>query len=119
MFALDALPPEPCVSLVIQGRLISQEAGPVPETVPGAVVLRGAWHLTFKVESVVIGDFEGDALDATGIQHGHIREDYGRTFLLARVEDGYRLVTISPDVLVKRQDIAALAAEVGSELCEG
>jgi len=118
MFAVDALPPGPCVSLVIQGRLISQEAGPIPEVDPGVIVMRWTWHLTFKVESVVIGDFEGDELDATGIQHGGIREDYGRTFLLRRVDDGYRLVTISPDELVKRSDIAALAARVGSELCE-
>ena len=118
MFLQDVAPPEPCVSLVIHGRLLEQNSEPIPEVDPDEIVIRWPWRLTLRVDDVVLGQFDGDRLKAVGFQHTEIREDYGRTFLFGRMDQGYALLTISPRALSRRQDLAVVAAEAGTQLCD-
>lgn len=120
IFFQDVPPPEPCVSLVVQGRLLEQDPDfyPEPEVGPGVIVMRWRWRIALKVDRVVLGDFDADRLEADSIQHTDIREDYGRTFLLGRVGGTYRQLGISPRALSRPRDLAREAAESDVELCE-
>ncbi len=114
----DPIPPEPCVSLVIHGRLLTQEALEIPETGPDEIIIRWPWRLSLRVDRVIEGEFSGRRLDAVGIQHTEIRKDYGKTFLFGQVGGGYRLLTVSPERLTDRSALASLARQVDTDFCE-
>ena len=121
MFVQDPTPPPmPCVSLVVQGRLLQQDPDfyPEPEVGPGVIVMRWRWRITLRVDRVVLGDFDADRLEADSIQHADIQEDYGRTFLLGRVGGTYRVLGISPLPLSSPRDLAHRAAASDVMLCE-
>jgi hypothetical protein len=120
LFVQDVPPPqEPCVSLVVQGRLLEQDPDfyPEPEVPPNVIVMRWRWRIALRVDRVVLGEFDLDRLEADSIQHTDIQEDYGRTFLLGRVNGTYRVLGISPRALSRPRDLAREAAESDVGLC--
>lgn len=103
----------------MQGRLLEQDPDfyPEPEVPPNVIVMRWRWRIALRVDRVVLGEFDLDRLEADSIQHTDIQEDYGRTFLLGRVNGTYRVLGISPRALSRPRDLAREAAESDVGLC--
>jgi hypothetical protein len=109
---------QPCVSLAIQGRILSQEAINLPDSNPDEIVIRSPWRIRFHITRIVLGEFQGTEIEAIGVSHSRIGDGYGRTFLFSEQGGRYQLLTISPRAIGARHDLQTAAEAVDTTLCE-